>query len=61
MTAQQPLSDRSINTHLANATTGAGGAISHEKIDDLKPAPAEFNSLDHHRQVLQGKLEEGDK
>lgn len=54
----QPLSDRSTNTHLAN---NGAGAISHEKIDDLKSAPANLNSLDYHRQVLQGKLEDGEK
>lgn len=54
----QPLSDRSTNTHLAN---NGAGTISHEKIDDLKSAPANLNSLDYHRQVLQGKLEEGEK
>lgn len=50
-----PLADRSTNTHLANST------VSHEKIDDLKNAPPNLNSLEYHRQVLQGKLEEGDK
>lgn len=54
----QPLSDRSTNTHLAN---NGADAISHEKIEDLKSAPANLNSLDYHRQVLQGKIEEGDK
>lgn len=54
MDAQQPLADRSTNTHLANTT------VSHEKIDDLKSAPANLNSLEYHRQVLQGKID-GDK
>lgn len=55
----QPLSDRSTNTHLAN--NNGADSISHEKLEDLKSAPANLNSLDYHRQVLQGKLEEGDK
>lgn len=54
MTTQQPLSDRTN-------TASNPGAISHEKIDDLKSAPANLNSLEYHRQVLQGKVEDGDK
>lgn len=50
MDAQQPLADRT-NTH----TT-----VSHEKIDDMKSAPANLNSLEYHRQILQGKID-GDK
>ncbi|EAU30515.1 conserved hypothetical protein [Aspergillus terreus NIH2624] len=47
----QPLSARSPNTHL----------VSHDKANDLKAAPAKMNSMEYHRQVLQGKLENGDK
>ncbi|EYE93412.1 Spo12 family protein [Aspergillus ruber CBS 135680] len=50
MDAQQPLADRT-NTH----TT-----VSHEKIDDMKSTPANLNSLEYHRQILQGKID-GDK
>ena len=46
MDAQQPLADRT-NTH----TT-----VSHEKIDDMKSTPANLNSLEYHRQILQGCL-----
>ncbi|PKY05444.1 hypothetical protein P168DRAFT_295902 [Aspergillus campestris IBT 28561] len=49
-----PLTDRSTNTHLANNAD-------HEKAQDLKNAPATINSMDYHRQVLQGKLEGDDK
>lgn len=48
----QPLSARSPNTHLA---------VNHDKANDLKAAPATINSMEYHRQVLQGKLESGDK
>ncbi|PLN82055.1 hypothetical protein BDW42DRAFT_185033 [Aspergillus taichungensis] len=54
MDASQPLADRSTNTHLANNAD-------HEKAQDLKNAPATMNSMEYHRQVLQGKLESGDK
>lgn len=46
-----PLTDRSTNTHLANA----------EKAQELKNAPANMNSMEYHRAVLQGKLDSGDK
>lgn len=54
MDASQPLTDRSTNTHLASNAD-------HEKAQDLKNAPATINSMEYHRQVLQGKLESGDK
>lgn len=54
MDASQPLTDRSTNTHLANNAD-------HEKAQDLKNAPATMNSMEYHRQVLQGKLEGDDK
>ncbi|KAJ5619025.1 Spo12 [Penicillium lagena] len=44
----QPLADRSTNTHLASTTTTT------DKKGDL-------SSMDHHRQMLQGKLESADK
>lgn len=43
----QPLADRPTNTHLANTTTTT------DKKGDL--------SMDYHRQMLQGKLENADK
>ncbi|KAB8275012.1 Spo12 family-domain-containing protein [Aspergillus minisclerotigenes] len=46
-----PLADRSTNTHLVNT----------EKANELKTAPAKIESMEYHRQVLQGKLESGDK
>ncbi|KAI9924441.1 hypothetical protein ASPWEDRAFT_167419 [Aspergillus wentii DTO 134E9] len=49
-TQTQPLADRSTNTHLNN-----------EKLNDLKNAPANMNSMEYHRQVLQGKIDSGDK
>ncbi|PWY70241.1 hypothetical protein BO70DRAFT_373951 [Aspergillus heteromorphus CBS 117.55] len=48
-----PLTDRSTNTHLATQDK--------EKLNELKAAPATINSMDYHRQVLQGKLDSGDK
>ncbi|GMF75889.1 unnamed protein product [Aspergillus oryzae] len=45
-----PLADRSTNTHLVNT----------EKANELKAAPAKIESMEYHRQVLQGKLESGD-
>ncbi|KAF9890949.1 hypothetical protein FE257_005206 [Aspergillus nanangensis] len=49
----QPLSARSPNTHLA---------VNHDKANnDLKAAPATINSMEYHRQILQGKLDNGDK
>ncbi|RMJ28389.1 Spo12 family [Aspergillus sp. HF37] len=51
-----PLADRSTNTHLAQH------ARDEQKAEDLKTAPASMSSsLDYHRQVLQGKLENGGK
>ncbi|KAJ5573652.1 Spo12 [Penicillium hispanicum] len=50
-TQAQPLADRPTNTHLANANMG-------DKTD-LKAA--DISSMEYHRQVLQGKLESGDK
>ncbi|KAI3057032.1 hypothetical protein CBS147352_2053 [Aspergillus niger] len=46
-----PLTDRT-NTHLVQDT---------DKLNELKAAPAKINSMEYHRQVLQGKLENGDK
>lgn len=51
-TATQPLTDRSTNTHLQPST---------DKLNDLKSAPANMTSMEYHRQVLQGKLENGEK
>lgn len=51
-TTAQPLADRSTNTHLQPST---------EKLNDLKSAPANMTSLEYHRQVLHGKLENGEK
>lgn len=61
MDTHHPLADRPTNTHLNNTNNMNNNTVSHEKIDDLKSAPANLNSLEYHRQVLQGKLEEGDK
>lgn len=49
-TQAQPLADRSTNTHLANANTDK---------TDLKAA--DLSSMEHHRQVLQGKVESDEK
>ena len=46
-----PLTDRT-NTHLVQDK---------DKLNELKAAPAKINSMEYHRQVLQGKLESGDK
>ncbi|KAF7588193.1 hypothetical protein BBP40_006012 [Aspergillus hancockii] len=46
-----PLTDRSTNTHLVNT----------DKANELKAAPAKINSMEYHRQVLQGKIDSGDK
>lgn len=48
-THAQPLADRDTNTHLANANTDK---------TDLK---ADLSSMEYHRQVLQGKVENGEK
>lgn len=45
-TQVQPLADRSTNTHLANANSDKS---------DLKTA--DLSSMEHHRQMLQGKKE----
>lgn len=51
-----PLADRSINTHLPLQ------AKDEKSADDLKSAPADLSSsLEYHRQVLQGKLGNGEK
>ncbi|EAW12559.1 Spo12 family protein [Aspergillus clavatus NRRL 1] len=50
-TTASPLTDRSTNTHLA---------ANQDKPTDLKAA-SNPNSMEYHRQVLQGKLENGDK
>ena len=50
-TTTQPLTDRT-NTHIQPNT---------EKLNDLKSAPANMTSMEYHRSVLQGKLENGDK
>ncbi|KAA8647605.1 hypothetical protein EYZ11_004935 [Aspergillus tanneri] len=47
-----PLTDRSTNTHLP---------VQSDKAHDLKTGPANVNSMEYHRQVLQGKLESGEK
>ena len=47
-----PLTDRSTNTHLP---------VNTDKAQELKNAPANMNSMEYHRAVLQGKLESGDK
>jgi hypothetical protein len=49
-THAQPLADRPTNTHLANASSG-----------DMSDLKGDISSMDHHRQVLQGKLETGEK
>jgi hypothetical protein len=45
-----PLADRPTNTHLANANSG-----------DKSDLKGDVSSMDYHRQVLQGKLESGEK
>ncbi|KAJ5176954.1 uncharacterized protein N7482_002831 [Penicillium canariense] len=49
-TQVQPLADRPTNTHLANAASGDPS--------DLK---ADLSSMEHHRQMMQGKLDSGEK
>lgn len=46
-----PLAARSPNTHLASSNNE----------QDLKTASTNMNSMDHHRQVLQGKLDSQEK
>lgn len=46
-TQVQPLADRSTNTHLANAN-----------IDKSDLKTADLSSMEHHRQILQGKESE---
>lgn len=51
-----PLADRSTNTLLPLQ------AKDEKKADDMKSAPADLSSsLEYHRQVLQGKLGNGEK
>lgn len=54
-THAQPLADRPTNTHLANANVNANA---NDKTD-LKSA--DLSSMEQHRQMLQDKLESGDK
>lgn len=49
-THAQPLADRPTNTHLANGISG-----------DKSDLKGDFSSMDYHRQVLQGKLDSGEK
>ncbi|EAL91946.2 hypothetical protein KXW98_004784 [Aspergillus fumigatus] len=51
-TPTAPLTDRSTNTHLA---------ANQDKVNDLKTAAANLNSMEYHRSVLQGKLQNEDK
>jgi hypothetical protein len=53
-TTSAPLADRSTNTHLA---------ANQDKVTDLKSASGnlELSSMEYHRSVLQGKLQNGDK
>ncbi|BCS20152.1 Spo12 family protein [Aspergillus puulaauensis] len=46
-----PLAARSPNTHLASSNNE----------QDLKTASTTMNSMDHHRQILQGKLDSQEK
>jgi hypothetical protein len=49
-THAQPLADRPTNTHLANVNTDKA---------DLKSA--DLSSMEQHRQMLQDKLDSGEK
>ncbi|RHZ44972.1 Spo12 family protein [Aspergillus thermomutatus] len=51
-TTTAPLADRSTNTHLA---------ANQDKVNDLKSASGNLNSMEYHRSVLQGKLQNEDK
>ncbi|RLL99992.1 hypothetical protein CFD26_108344 [Aspergillus turcosus] len=53
-TTSAPLADRSTNTHLA---------ANQDKVTDLKSASGNLDlaSMEYHRSVLQGKLQNGDK
>ncbi|EAW24091.1 Spo12 family protein [Aspergillus fischeri NRRL 181] len=51
-TPTAPLADRSTNTHLA---------ANQDKVNDLKSASANLDSMEYHRSVLQGKLQNEDK
>ncbi|RHZ62328.1 hypothetical protein CDV55_101757 [Aspergillus turcosus] len=53
-TTSAPLADRSTNTHLA---------ANQDKVTDLKSASGnlDLTSMEYHRSVLQGKLQNGDK
>lgn len=65
-TQTQPLADRPTNTHLSTTT-------STDKMVDLKGSTngsgsgsengsaSDFQSMEYHRQILQGKLESGEK
>lgn len=58
-TQTQPLTSRSTNTHLSQQSTLQSDAKKQVDID-VKPAPnADLLSMDHHRKVLQGKLQNG--
>lgn len=52
-THAQPLADRPTNTHLANVNANTGDKA------DLKSA--DISSMEQHRQMLQDKLESGEK
>ena len=49
-TQVQPLADRPTNTHLANAN-----------VDKTDMKSADLSSMENHRQILQGKLDNGEK
>lgn len=52
-THAQPLADRPTNTHLANVN------VNSDLKTDLKSA--DLSSMEHHRQMLQDKLDNGEK
>ncbi|GFF28159.1 protein BNS1 [Aspergillus udagawae] len=52
-TPNAPLADRSTNTHLA--------AANQDKVNELKSASGNPDSMEYHRSVLQGKLQNEDK
>lgn len=49
-TQTQPLQDRPTNTHLSNAN-----------VDKTDLKPSDSSSMEYHRQMLQGKLDSGEK
>ncbi|KAJ5287178.1 Spo12 [Penicillium angulare] len=51
-TQVQPLADRPTNTHLANTNNN---------VDKTDMKSADLSSMDYHRNVLQGKLDNGEK